>query len=281
MKMISQFFMTRFHCEILLYYIILFLYYSFPTHLHLLSCLRLFVLPSCCFFYVFSALCACISVHCICSVYLCVCVSVVIVVTVCECSCSCICEFCSSALSCQLHVSATFRFRLFASSCCCCCCAHCCCCCCFCLALLLMESGNTTKRQQEQSECWCWCRAWNSQLPIRSAAVAAAPCQRISRALHTHTHTRRETDKDTPGHTQIQNGRRLAQVLGLCNLYLCVSLSLSPSLAVCLSLLLALLNWVTWICNFSNALCHFSAFPLFHFSLFSFANEKSTTSQHR
>lgn len=169
-----------------------------------------------------------------CTVYavyicVCVCVSVVIVVTVCECSCSCICEFCSSALSCQLHVSATFRFRLFASSCCCCCCIHCCCCCCCCFCFVVDgiwqhdEAAAGAERmlmlmpgleQSTTNQVGCCCRC-----PLPKDFTCTS-----------HTHTRRETDKDTPGHTQIQNGRRLAQVLGLCNLYL--SLSLSGCLSV-------------------------------------------------
>lgn len=79
-----------------------------------------------------------------------------------------------------------------------------------------------------------------------------------------HTHTQRETDKDTPGHTQIQNGRRLAQVCELCNLYLCFSHSFPLWLSVCLCCSLRLIESL----EYATSRMHFATFPLFHSSTF-------------
>lgn len=191
-----------------------------------------------------------LSAHCaVCTVYM------RMRVCVCGCSCVCVCsEFCSSALSCQLHVSATFRFRLFASSsCCCCCCGCCCCCCCLCLALLVMESLATRAAERMLLLGTVNYQSGRLLLPL--------PLAKGFHVHFTHTYTYTETLRDirtdTPGHTQIQNGRHLAQVRA--QAATCICSTLSRSHTVCLGRSLCLIESL----EYATSRMHFATFPPF------------------
>lgn len=138
-------------------------------------------------------------------------------------------EFCSSALSCQLHVSATFRFRLPSLV---------VVVCLFLLLLLLMESGQRKAVKSTTNQVGCClfgqkdftCNFTHTKWQT-SCSATCLPLQPVSASL------------------------------SISGVYVSRGSYTSPLLTKMFSLL----NWVTWICNFSN--CS--------------TNEKSTTSQHR
>lgn len=91
--------------------------------------------------------------------------------------------------------------------------------------------------------------------------------------IHTHTQILTHTVMHTKWQTSCSSARSATCICICIRISIALSVSHSPSLShTHTHKQIELLNWVTWICNFSNAALGPSSYA---------ANEKSTTSQHR